>query len=105
MLLLRAACKPQDELTLENLALQQQVTALKLGRLDPKLHDADRAFWAPLPKSRSNPVSAPESGQEANSVATYRATGPCLDGFEDALALHEKPLDVRLHPDHNLVGI
>jgi transposase InsO family protein len=46
--LLRAACKSRDELVLEHLALRQQVTALKLGRLRPKLHDADRAFWIAL---------------------------------------------------------
>ena len=51
---LRAACKSRDELVLENLALRQQVTALKLGRHRPKLHDADRAFWVALRKSWSN---------------------------------------------------
>jgi len=52
--LLRAACKSRDELVLENLALRQQVTALKLRRHRPKLHDADRAFWITLRKSWSN---------------------------------------------------
>jgi len=46
--LLRAACKSRDELMLENLALRQQVTTLRLGRPKPRLHDADRAFWIAL---------------------------------------------------------
>jgi transposase InsO family protein len=52
--LLRAACKSRDELVLENLALRQQVTALKLGRHKPRLNDADRAFWVALRRSTSN---------------------------------------------------
>lgn len=52
--LLRAASKSRDELIIENLALRQQVTALKLERHRPKLHDADRAFWVALRKSWSN---------------------------------------------------
>ena len=52
--LLRAACKSRDELALDNLALRQQVTALKLGRHKPKLHDADRAFWVALHKTWFN---------------------------------------------------
>ena len=48
--LLRAVCKPRAELILENLALRQQVTALRLGTHRPKLHDADRAFWVALRK-------------------------------------------------------
>ena len=55
--LLRALCKPRDELVLENLALRQQVSALSLGRHKPKLHDADRAFWVALRKSWSGYVS------------------------------------------------
>ncbi len=50
---LRAACKPRDELVLENLALRQQVTALKLAGHRPTLHDADRAFWVALRKAWS----------------------------------------------------
>ena len=52
--LLRAACKSRDELVLENLALRQQVTTLKLGGHKPKLHEADRAFWIALRKSGAN---------------------------------------------------
>jgi len=51
--LLRAICKPRNELVLENLALRQQVTALKLGRHRPKPHDADRAFRVALRKTWS----------------------------------------------------
>jgi putative transposase len=51
---IRSACKSRDELMLENLALRQQVTALKLGKHKPKLHDADRAFWIALRKSWAN---------------------------------------------------
>ena len=35
--LLRAACKSRDELVLENLALRQQVGALKLEKHKPRL--------------------------------------------------------------------
>ena len=52
--LLRAACKSRDELVLENLALRQQVTALKLKRHKPSLNDAGRAFWVALRRSTSN---------------------------------------------------
>jgi len=52
--LLRGACKSREELILENLALRQQVTALKLVRHKPKLHEADRAFWIALCRSWSN---------------------------------------------------
>jgi hypothetical protein len=48
---IRAACKSRDELVLENLALRQQVGALKLGKHKPKLHDCDRAFWVALRKT------------------------------------------------------
>ena len=46
--LLRAACRSKNELILENLALRQQVTALKLQNGRPRLHEADRAFWVAL---------------------------------------------------------
>jgi hypothetical protein len=36
------ACKSRGELMLENLALRQQVSALKLGKHWPRLHEADR---------------------------------------------------------------
>jgi len=52
--LLRAACKSRDELVLENLALRQQVGALKLKKHKPRLHDADRAFWIALRKTWAN---------------------------------------------------
>ena len=44
--LLRATCKSRDELVPENLAFRQQVTALKVGRLRPRLHEADRPWRA-----------------------------------------------------------
>jgi len=52
--LLRAACKSRDELVLENLALRQQVGALKLERHKARLHDTDRAFWIALRKTWAN---------------------------------------------------
>jgi len=45
---LRAACRSKADLVLENLALRQQVTALKQQRPRPFLHEADRAFWVAL---------------------------------------------------------
>jgi len=51
---IRPACKSRDELMLENLALRQQVTALRLGRHRAKLHDADRVFWVALRKTWAN---------------------------------------------------
>ena len=41
-------CKPRQELVFENLALRQQVTALKQERPKPRLHETDRAFWVAL---------------------------------------------------------
>ena len=52
--LVRSACKSRDELMLENLALRQQITALKLGGHKPRLHEADRAFWVALRKTWTN---------------------------------------------------
>ncbi len=46
--LVRALCIPRAELVLENLALRQQVTALKQRRPRPTLDDVDRAFWVAL---------------------------------------------------------
>lgn len=45
---LRAACRSRADLVLENLALKQQVTALKQARPKPFLHETDRAFWVAL---------------------------------------------------------
>ena len=44
----RAMCRRRADLVMENLALRQQVTALKKERLRPPLDDADRAFWVAL---------------------------------------------------------
>ncbi len=45
---LQTACRSKGELVLENLALRQQVTALKQQRPRPHLHDSDRVFWLAL---------------------------------------------------------
>ncbi len=45
---IRAICRSRAELVIENLALRQQVTALKKERPRPALDDADRAFWVVL---------------------------------------------------------
>ena len=45
---LRAVCRRKAELVMENLALRQQVTALKKERPRPPLDDVDRAFWVAL---------------------------------------------------------
>ncbi len=42
---LRAMCRRRADLVIENLALKQQVTALKKERPRPRLDDDDRAFW------------------------------------------------------------
>ncbi len=44
----RAACRSRADLVVENLALRQQVTALKQRRPRPPLDDADRGFWVAL---------------------------------------------------------
>ena len=44
----RAMCRRRADLVMENLALREQVTALKKERLRPPLDDADRAFWVAL---------------------------------------------------------
>ena len=43
--------KTRRSLALENLALRQQVTALKKERPRPALDDIDRAFWVALRSS------------------------------------------------------
>ncbi len=45
---LRAIFRTREALLIENLALRQQVTALKKKRPRPVLDDADRAFWVAL---------------------------------------------------------
>ena len=45
---LRVACRQKADLVIENLALCQQVTALKQERPKPFLHEVDRAFWVAL---------------------------------------------------------
>ncbi len=48
---IRAMCRRRADLVMENLALRQQVTALKKERPRPPLDDTDRAFWVALRKS------------------------------------------------------
>ncbi len=48
---LRAMCRGRADLVIENLALRQQVTALKKERPRPPLEDVDRAFWVALRQS------------------------------------------------------
>jgi hypothetical protein len=43
---LRAMCRRRADLVIENLALRQQVAALKKERRRPRLKDMDRAFWS-----------------------------------------------------------
>ena len=50
---LRAMCRRRADLVIENLALRQQVTALKKERPRPRLDDYDRAFWVALRQSWS----------------------------------------------------
>jgi len=45
---LRAVCRSRADLVIENLALRQQVTALKQARPKPFLREVDRAFWVAL---------------------------------------------------------
>ena len=45
---LRVTCRSRADLVIENLALRQQVTALKQDRPKPFLHEVDRAFWVAL---------------------------------------------------------
>ena len=45
---LRAIIRTREELLIENLALRQQVAALKKKRPRPVLDDVDRAFWIAL---------------------------------------------------------
>ena len=44
----RSSLRSQRELALENLALRQQLAALKLSGKRPRLTNADRAFWVAL---------------------------------------------------------
>ena len=48
---LRAMCRRRADLVIENLALRQQVTALKKQRPRPPIEDVDRAFWVALRES------------------------------------------------------
>lgn len=46
--ILRALFRTREELLIENLALRQQIIALKKKRPRPVLDDMDRAFWVAL---------------------------------------------------------
>jgi len=88
---IRSACKARDELMLENLALRQQVTALKLERHKPKLRDADRAFWIALCSSWSNWASRllivkPETVAHSVLESLAKSRGGTLDGDATATA-------------------
>ena len=48
---IRAMCRRRADLVIENLALRQQVTALKKERPRSTLDDTDRAFWVALRRS------------------------------------------------------
>ena len=48
---IRAMCRRRADLVIENVALRQQVAALKKERPRPPVDDADRAFWAALRQS------------------------------------------------------
>jgi hypothetical protein len=45
---LRVALRARSEVVLENVALKQQVEALKQKRPRPRLDDVDRAFWVAM---------------------------------------------------------
>ena len=45
---LKAMCRSRADLVIENLALQQQIAALKKRRPRPLLDETDRAFWIAL---------------------------------------------------------
>jgi len=55
---LRAVCRRRADLVIEDLALRQQVTALKKERPRPPLEDVDRAFWVALRESWWTRVSS-----------------------------------------------
>ena len=44
----RAVCRSRADLVIENLALRQQICALKQRRPRPRLDDATRGFWVAL---------------------------------------------------------
>ena len=48
---LRVALRARSDLVLENVALKQQVEALKQKRPRPRLDDVDRAFWVAMRKA------------------------------------------------------
>ena len=48
---IRVICRRRADLVIENLALRQQLTALKKERPRPALDDIDRAFWVALRSS------------------------------------------------------
>ena len=70
---IRAMCRRRANLVLENLALRQQVTALKKERPRPALDDTDRAFWVALRNSRSI-LRATEVSFDFQFSAAFKAT-------------------------------
>ena len=55
---IRAIFRCRADLVIENLALRQQVVALKKERPRPLLDDTDRAFWVALRQSWSGVVES-----------------------------------------------
>jgi hypothetical protein len=96
--LLRAACKPRDELALENLALRQQVAALMLATRRPTLHDADRAFWVALRKTWSTWTSRLVVVPPETVVDWQKISAPCRElGQRDSIDLRGMTTRVFFH--------
>lgn len=69
---LRSLLRTQHELALENLALRQQIAALKRRHLRPKLTFADRLFWVIVSRFWPNWQSALHIVQPATVVRWHR---------------------------------
>ena len=68
---IRAMCRHRADLVLENVALRQQVTALKKERPRPLLDDTERAFWVALRGSWPVGIATDSdgTGQRSRSAA------------------------------------
>ena len=74
---IRAMCRRRADLVLENVALRQQVTALKKERPRPPLEDTERAFWVALRGSWPAGIASNSdgTGQRSRSAAIPAGLG------------------------------
>ena len=90
---IRAMCRRRADLVIENLALRQQVTALKKERPRPPLEDTDRAFWVALRSSWPAWASRPRYRERRHGRPVESRSVPPILGSDLPFALSRSTSD------------